>query len=253
MSQKEYITPEYLHALFIRNGGVLYWRKRLSARQLAGAAAGFEGKGGRWTVCFRNGDHSRSRLIWMMFYGCWPQGQVFHKNGDPADDRIKNLALVQRKEVTPEYLHELFTRKSGVLYWKVTRPGRCRGAGQIAGSPRKKNGRCIIGIHGTTYYRYRLIWAMHYGHWPTKHIDHINHDPSDDRIKNLRDVSHQTNLRNHKGHKTNKSGHNGVHQNPCNNWVVQIKVGDKTKHIGTFKTKAEAVRVRKQTEKEYWK
>src|SRR6516225_11799534 len=41
---------------------------------------------------------------------------------------------------------------------------------------------CSINIH-------ILIWALYYGEWPTKTIDHINGIRGDNRIKNLRDVS----------------------------------------------------------------
>ena len=37
------------------------------------------------------GEH---RVIWLMMYGRWPNGEIDHINGDPCDNRIKNLREV---------------------------------------------------------------------------------------------------------------------------------------------------------------
>ncbi len=34
------------------------------------------------------------RLAWFMAHGEWPQGNMRHKNGDRADNRLKNLEVI---------------------------------------------------------------------------------------------------------------------------------------------------------------
>lgn len=55
----------------------------------------------------------------------------------------------------------------------------------------------LNGSHlGYTYDAHRIAWALYYGAWPEKEIDHWNGDRADNRIRNLRDVSHLENSRN---------------------------------------------------------
>lgn len=41
---------------------------------------------------------SAHRVAWALFYGEWPSGQIDHINGDPLDNRIKNLRIVTNAE-----------------------------------------------------------------------------------------------------------------------------------------------------------
>lgn len=38
------------------------------------------------------------RIAWAIFYGHWPEAEIDHINGNPRDNRIKNLRDVSRKE-----------------------------------------------------------------------------------------------------------------------------------------------------------
>jgi hypothetical protein len=51
---------------------------------------------------------------------------------------------------------------------------------------------------GKTYSQHRIIWAVHYGQWPTDEIDHINGVRSDNRISNLRQADRKANTWNRK-------------------------------------------------------
>lgn len=81
-------------------------------------------------------------------------------------------------------------------------------------------------------------------------VDHINHNRLDNRRSNLRVVSRVINLLNKTISPNHKSGVHGVKQNKSGTWTASISIYNKPKHLGTFKTKEEAVERRKQFEKE---
>jgi hypothetical protein len=82
--------------------------------------------------------------------------------------------------------------------------------------------------------------------------DHKNMNGLDNRKLNLRVCSNQENNWNKPAPSTNKSGVQGVHwAKHCKRWCAQIKINNKTKHLGTFLTKEEAIAVRKEAEKLY--
>lgn len=79
-------TREYLATRFDTVSGVLHWKQ--------GSVAGFlEKRTGYWLVVLDGKLVPRSKLIWMLATGDWPE-DTRHKNGDKADDRLKNLELV---------------------------------------------------------------------------------------------------------------------------------------------------------------
>jgi len=63
------------------------------------------------------------RLAWMLWYGCWPSGQIDHINGDKSDNRIENLRVVNNRQnkqniATPKsntsgFMGVSFHKKSG--------------------------------------------------------------------------------------------------------------------------------------------
>ena len=90
-------------------------------------------------------------------------------------------------------------------------------------------------IFNKQYKAHRTIWAMHYGTWPDREIDHINQDRSDNRISNLRIVTSQENNRNRSMTPNNTSGHVGVYWDKNREkWAAQIMVSGKNKFIGYF-------------------
>lgn len=82
----------------------------------------------------------------------------------------------------------------GLLTWKES-PRYGIPAGSIAGS-RNARGYIQVMVAGQKHYAHRLAWALHYGVWPTRVIDHINREKTDNRIQNLRDVPQAINLQN---------------------------------------------------------
>jgi hypothetical protein len=100
-----------------------------------------------------------------------------------------------------------------------------------------------------TYWAHRVIWKMATGREAT-FIDHINGNPVDNRLPNLRDVSHAENMRNRSLRKHNKTGYAGVHYKG-NRWHAGIRGGGRQLHLGSFKTREEAIAARKSAEAKY--
>jgi hypothetical protein len=109
---------------------------------------------------------------------------------------------------------------------------RCARAGSYDSGKNRK-----IAINGITYQKTAVIWLLHYGVWPDKHVDHINRDPYDNRICNLRLASWEENNRNRSDKRSR--GQRGVLM-AKNRWVARITVNKKLIQLGSFKTFAEA-------------
>ncbi len=107
-------------------------------------------------------------------------------------------------------------------------------------------------VHGRNYYAHIVIWALHYGEWPTHEIDHEDGNRLNNCISNLRDVTHQKNMQNKALYKSNNSGAHGVFfDKKKDRWLSYITVNRSRKHIGTFNNFYEAIHSRKNAEKEY--
>lgn len=85
---------------------------------------------------------------------------------------------------------------------------------------------------------HRIAWAMFYGEWPIKALDHINMDRKDNAIENLRLASHAENQHNTKPR--SNSGLKGVTKLPHGSYQAQIKVNGKQTYLGSFPTADEA-------------
>ena len=86
-------------------------------------------------------------------------------------------------------------------------------------------------------------------------VDHINHNRKDNRKANLRICSQQENFQNGKLRANNTSKCTGVRRYNYNNrdcYVASISIKGKKKTLGYFETIDEAIRVRKEAEKEYY-
>lgn len=63
-----------------------------------GTVAGSVGRKGYRTIAVLDSLHKAHRLAWLYVYGEWPSDQIDHINGDPDDNRIRNLRLVTNAE-----------------------------------------------------------------------------------------------------------------------------------------------------------
>lgn len=84
-------------------------------------------------------------------------------------------------------------------------------------------------------------------------VDHINGDVRDNRRKNLRFCTQSQNIFNGKKRKNNTSGLIGVRQvKGTGKWEAYINKNFKKIHLGSFDTKDEAVKARKNGEIKYF-
>jgi hypothetical protein len=160
---------------------------------------------------------------------------------------------VKRRKLTCERARELFRydRRSGKLYWRV-KVGKFH-AGDEAGCTREQrsgNKYRIVGADGSYYLVHSVVWLMAYGYWPKAEVDHENGDGLDNRLKNLRDVTRKVNCQNTCRRRDNTSGQTGVYRHESGSWCASISV-NKRRHLGSFSSFDEAVRVRKRAEVKY--
>lgn len=126
--------------------------------------------------------------------------------------------------------------ETGELHWIVGGKGRIRS--RPAGTARKQDGAIYIKINGRQYAAHRLAWLLHYGEWPSNHIDHKNLNAGDNRIENLREATNSQNGANKKARC--KSGLKGAYKAGRGGWYSSITVGGKLVYLGMFDTPEEA-------------
>lgn len=84
-------------------------------------------------------------------------------------------------------------------------------------------------------------------------IDHINRNKLDNRKENLRIADKRINTINRELQPNNTTGHKGVYLDKrYNTWFARITVLGETIHLGTYKTKEEAIRARIEGEEKYY-
>lgn len=84
-------------------------------------------------------------------------------------------------------------------------------------------------------------------------VDHINHNKLDNRRENLRVCTAHQNSMNQSKRCNNTSGVTGIVWDKLRNkWKAQICINSKTKHLGYYTTKEEAIEARRQAEIEYF-
>ncbi|MBA4754598.1 MAG: HNH endonuclease [Sphingobium sp.] len=162
-------------------------------------------------------------------------------------DNIKRTPLPSQ-----EALRSLFDydNESGCLSYRLRDNPRFNKAwaGKIAGHMTNR-GYVQIYLDGRKIWAHRAIWKMFHGYDP-REIDHINGNKSDNRLSNLREVDRTQNNINIKRRTKNSSGVTGVHWSKvASKWVAQIIVDKKTKYLGQFPTKLEAIAARRGAER----
>ena len=153
----------------------------------------------------------------------------------------------KRADISVEQLREWlnYDPETGILYWRHKHRGMTPGAvagTKIGGSVKRPNQRHIlVKINYLYYLAHRVAWAVHYGEWPNKFIDHINMDGWDNRIDNLRLASNAQNMHNRGPQRNNKStGVKGVSAHQHGGYCANINCNGECHYLGYFKTLEEA-------------
>lgn len=148
-------------------------------------------------------------------------------------------------ELTQELLLSLFAYRDGNLFRKVHKSQNAQ-IDDLAGHAQKRGYR-LIRINNKYYYAHRLIFLYHHGFLP-QFLDHIDGDPANNDISNIREATKQENNRNKKKTKSvngkpTSSDFKGVYWSKNNkNWVSQITINRRTKHLGNFTSEIDAAK-----------
>ena len=163
--------------------------------------------------------------------------------------------LPKARQLTAERLKEVlrYDPETGVFTWRKSRPGCV--AGRVAGTTVGTTGYRQIEIDYKLFRASRLAWLYQTGSFPKKGmlIDHANGKRDDDRWCNLRLATYQQNARNRRPCRRNKSGKVGVSlstKKGC--WDATITINDRTRVLGRYECKEEAIAARCKAERHYF-
>lgn len=167
--------------------------------------------------------------------------------------KIENeiMPVIAKSPLSIETLKEWidYDPQKGSFTWKKS-PHHLIKQGSMAGTYEKRGYR-VLHIRKKIIKAHRAAWAIIYGYFPIGEIDHIDNNPSNNCIDNLREVDRSKNQMNAKTPKNNTSGVKGVHYcNPKRKWIASISIDKKKFCIGHFDSIEEAIKARKQKEKE---
>lgn len=134
-----------------------------------------------------------------------------------------------------------YDKESGILRWRMKRGSKLAGA--EAGCRDETTGYLRLRIDRVAYWAHRVIWKMMTGFDPVALVDHKDRDNANNSWGNLREANKADNQRNCKNHSTNTSGAKGIRLEN-GKWRAKISLNNKTIHIGSFDSLADAVRAR---------
>lgn len=114
--------------------GVFTWRRDVGSRGKAGAVVGCPDKNGYLRVRINNQLMLLHRVAFLYVTGCWPDGDVDHRNGCTSDNRWENLRVVDHKTNMQNRRRARKGNVSGLIgAMKARTPGRWRSFIRVEG------------------------------------------------------------------------------------------------------------------------
>jgi len=139
-----------------------------------------------------------------------------------------------------------------VLHWGQSTSGRRRSKAYLfkpAGCVSKR-GYIQVRKGRDKFMAHRVIWAMHYGTWPSVGVDHINGNKLDNRIENLRETTQFQNSKNAAKYPRGEPWiATGVNRHGAK-WKASAQVDNNKIHLGVFNCHTAAMISRKQFDQE---
>lgn len=136
----------------------------------------------------------------------------------------------------------VYDADTGLLVWRVSR-GRVS-AGTVAGCDRG-DGYQTVRVDRKLLLSHRVAWALHYGSWPDRDLDHVSGVASDNRIDNLRLASRSENMQNAQTRRAAKDTPRGVHWHArARKWCVVLYAQKQRHYVGLFASLADAIAAR---------
>jgi hypothetical protein len=115
------------------------------------------------------------------------------------------------------------------------------------------NGYRYIQIDNISYRTGRLAWLYMTGEWPAAMVDHEDTDKANDAWRNLRLASNSQNQANRGVPSNNTSGTKGVRfETSRGKWRAQIVVNGRSKNLGRYATREEAMEAYATAAKAAW-
>ena len=146
-----------------------------------------------------------------------------------------------REKINPEILKEYFTydQNTGKLYWRVFRNSQAMKNQEAGGVG--TGGYRRVKIMGRLYPNSHIVFALCYGRYPDKFLDHVDQDKLNNRIDNLREATRPENGFNRGKNKNNSSGFKGVNYHKKDKlFVARIGVENNRVRLGAYSTSEEA-------------
>jgi hypothetical protein len=129
--------------------------------------------------------------------------------------------------------------ETGVLTWRV-KIAKKTVVGAPAGSQRH-DGYITLQIEKVRVLAHHAVFALVYGRWPVKELDHANGNPADNRPCNLREANRHTNNYNRRTPSNNTSGIKGVFKQARGKcWHARLTTNGVLQRVGGFQTKEQA-------------
>jgi hypothetical protein len=156
---KQILTVDRLREIieYDPENGNLWWLEPAQARKMD-RPAGSVGKDGRISVMINGVRCKAYRVAWAIVFNEWPVGHLDHKNGDPSDNRVENLRIVNHSENAQNQ----------------RRPQKRNKCGFLGVSEKKGAWEASIKIHGKSLYlgRFHSPELAHEAYLLAKRIHH---------------------------------------------------------------------------------